>query len=158
MKDGTLRDNKLTRRQALASVGTLGAGAALGGCAMIRGGASHPNYSAAPSHIQGDALRLPVSQMTFPSSGVLLVIPGGDWPKLLVRRDPDGTYAVASANCTHFSCVLGWDGSQKQWACPCHGSRFGEDGAVLTGPAKRALLIPKHRMEGEVLVVELKQA
>jgi glycine/D-amino acid oxidase-like deaminating enzyme len=37
--------------------------------------------------------------------------------------------------CTHQGCVLRLDESLDTWACPCHGSRFGRDGAVIQGPA-----------------------
>lgn len=39
--------------------------------------------------------------------------------------------------CTHLGCMLTWNPDEKSWDCPCHGSRFGEDGKVLDNPAKR---------------------
>lgn len=37
--------------------------------------------------------------------------------------------------CPHMGCALKYNARERTWDCPCHGSRFGEDGAVLDGPA-----------------------
>jgi Rieske Fe-S protein len=55
--------------------------------------------------------------------------------KLAAYRAPDGTLSVRSAVCTHLYCVVEWNGIEKTWDCPCHGSRFAPDGSVVNGPA-----------------------
>ncbi len=37
--------------------------------------------------------------------------------------------------CPHLGCALKWNSQEHSWDCPCHGSRFGEDGQLLEGPA-----------------------
>ena len=37
--------------------------------------------------------------------------------------------------CPHMGCALKYNAQEHTWDCPCHGSRFTEDGAVLDGPA-----------------------
>ena len=37
--------------------------------------------------------------------------------------------------CPHMGCALKYNFQEHSWDCPCHGSRFGEDGRVLDGPA-----------------------
>jgi glycine/D-amino acid oxidase-like deaminating enzyme/nitrite reductase/ring-hydroxylating ferredoxin subunit len=55
--------------------------------------------------------------------------------KLAAYRAPDGALTLLSATCTHLYCVVEWNGIEKTWDCPCHGSRFAPDGAVINGPA-----------------------
>ncbi|MGC2854721.1 FAD-dependent oxidoreductase [Novispirillum sp. DQ9] len=55
--------------------------------------------------------------------------------KVGLARDRDGALHAVSAICTHMGCVLGWNGVEESWDCPCHGSRFSIDGDVLHGPA-----------------------
>jgi Rieske Fe-S protein len=50
-------------------------------------------------------------------------------------RDPAGELHLCSPRCTHLGCVVVWNAGERSWDCPCHGSRFAPDGAVLTGPA-----------------------
>lgn len=37
--------------------------------------------------------------------------------------------------CPHLGCALKWNRQERSWDCPCHGSRFGEDGKLLDNPA-----------------------
>ncbi len=37
--------------------------------------------------------------------------------------------------CPHLGCALKWNAAEHSWDCPCHGSRFAEDGTVLDNPA-----------------------
>lgn len=45
--------------------------------------------------------------------------------------------AAISTTCTHLGCIIGL--SETGFACPCHGSRFDQDGNVTGGPAPKAL-------------------
>ncbi len=57
---------------------------------------------------------------------------------VVVQQDADGTIHAFSGRCTHLGCHL--DRVQGDEAvCPCHGSRFRGDGAVVKGPATRPL-------------------
>jgi Rieske Fe-S protein len=56
-----------------------------------------------------------------------------------VYRDPDGELHGVSLRCTHLGCLLRFNAAETSWDCPCHGSRFDVDGAVLEGPAVRPL-------------------
>lgn len=52
-----------------------------------------------------------------------------------VYRDEDGVAHAVSIRCTHLGCLVRFNAAETSWDCPCHGSRFGTDGAVLEGPA-----------------------
>ena len=56
-----------------------------------------------------------------------------------VYRDARGTVTKRSAVCTHMGCIVDWNGAERTWDCPCHGSRFKPDGAVIAGPAESPL-------------------
>lgn len=45
--------------------------------------------------------------------------------------------AAISTTCTHLGCIVGI--SDTGFACPCHGSRFDQDGNVTGGPAPKPL-------------------
>lgn len=55
--------------------------------------------------------------------------------KVAVYRDDAGKIHKCSPVCTHLGCIVQWNGVEKSWDCPCHGSRFDALGKVLMGPA-----------------------
>jgi cytochrome b6-f complex iron-sulfur subunit len=59
-----------------------------------------------------------------------------DTRRLCIVREGNKLAAV-STTCTHLGCIVGI--SDTGYACPCHGSRFDQDGTVTGGPAPRAL-------------------
>jgi cytochrome b6-f complex iron-sulfur subunit len=50
-----------------------------------------------------------------------------------------GEFHAISAVCTHLGCTVQWKEERREFDCPCHGSRFGEDGSVIAGPAPTGL-------------------
>lgn len=51
----------------------------------------------------------------------------------------DGETCRLSAVCTHLGGILTWNGAEKSWDCPLHGSRFSRTGELLEGPATHDL-------------------
>lgn len=41
--------------------------------------------------------------------------------------------------CSHMGCGLKWNKIEHTWDCPCHGSRFTEEGKIIDNPAKKNL-------------------
>jgi glycine/D-amino acid oxidase-like deaminating enzyme len=73
------------------------------------------------------------------AAGEGAIMRDGTATKLAVYRGEDGSVVRRSAICTHAGCVVHWNGLEKCWDCPCHGSQFAPDGTVLNGPAVKPL-------------------
>lgn len=56
-----------------------------------------------------------------------------------VYKDEAGQCHVVNPHCPHLGCQLEWNPDEKSWDCPCHGSRFSYDGALMNGPAQTGL-------------------
>ena len=39
--------------------------------------------------------------------------------------------------CPHLGCALKWNKQEHSWDCPCHGSRFRQNGEIIDNPAKK---------------------
>jgi glycine/D-amino acid oxidase-like deaminating enzyme/nitrite reductase/ring-hydroxylating ferredoxin subunit len=55
--------------------------------------------------------------------------------KIAAYRDEEGTLHQFSAVCPHLKCIVRWNGTEKTWDCPCHGSRFDRLGRMVNGPS-----------------------
>ncbi|MBA2327817.1 MAG: FAD-dependent oxidoreductase [Actinobacteria bacterium] len=90
------------------------------------------NFKAA-KHLIGDRLRSrPDIEALSPGAGAIV---DADGEKAAVYRDNRGGLHAVSPVCTHLGCLVQWNTAERSWDCPCHGSRFTSDGAVLDGPA-----------------------
>ena len=74
-------------------------------------------------------------------AGSPLAFPAGTTTVLPERQvrivSTDQGIAAMSLVCTHLGCIVGE--SPTGYLCPCHGSRFDEQGKVIGGPAPRPL-------------------
>lgn len=58
-------------------------------------------------------------------------------PQLLINgfEATKNLLTFSKKRCPHLGCALKWNHAEHSWDCPCHGSRFSEDGKVLENPA-----------------------
>ena len=73
-----------------------------------------------------------------------------------LRRETNEV-TVYSPICTHLGCGFRWDGVEKKFKCPCHGSMFDPEGKVVGGPAPRPLDRLPARIENGRLMVLYKE-
>lgn len=92
-----------------------------------------------PTYLVRDRLKRPKGRSIadVPRGGGCVLLVDGE--RIAVSRDDAGTARAVSAVCTHMGCIVRWNGAERSWDCPCHGSRFDAAGRVLDGPASRNL-------------------
>jgi glycine/D-amino acid oxidase-like deaminating enzyme/nitrite reductase/ring-hydroxylating ferredoxin subunit len=62
-----------------------------------------------------------------------------DGKKYGAYKDEGELIHIVDAECSHMGCIIKWNGDEKSWDCPCHGSRYTNKGVVLNGPANSDL-------------------
>jgi cytochrome b6-f complex iron-sulfur subunit len=66
---------------------------------------------------------------------------GGDPTYIVITSDNTLEKYGINAVCTHLGCVVPWNQVDKQFQCPCHGSRYDATGKVVRGPAPLSLAL-----------------
>ena len=93
------------------------------------------------------------------ASGWMASHPEGD-RSLVQGLKGDPTYLVVegegaigaiglNAICTHLGCVVPWNSGENKFICPCHGSQYDPEGAVVRGRAPLPLALAHVAVEGE---------
>lgn len=114
-----------------AAVGFAVVGAACAACTRYGAPVAQPQAQTAteqaPPQVLGKAIDVPVN------GGVVY-----SDQKIVVTQPAEGEFKGFSAVCTHQGCVVN-DVTAGAINCNCHGSKFGLDGSVATGPATKPL-------------------
>jgi Rieske Fe-S protein len=118
----------LTRRTVVVGTGAAGAGLFLAGCST----AAEPSSGADPGGPAAGTVLGPASEVPVGSA----VIYGAEG--VVVTRPTDGNFAAFSTVCPHQGCEISRV-EDASVVCPCHGSTFALDGAVIEGPAETGL-------------------
>ncbi len=118
----------MDRRQALGRLGTGLLG--LCGCAGL------PTYLAT---LEGGTIELRRDEVEsgFGDGSAVRVRASGLEEEIALLRLGDGSLRALGTTCTHLGCQVRPGG--EFLVCPCHGSTFDRQGAVVRGPAQRPL-------------------
>ncbi|TAK65435.1 MAG: ubiquinol-cytochrome c reductase iron-sulfur subunit, partial [Bacteroidetes bacterium] len=65
----------------------------------------------------------------------------------------ENVYVALSPVCTHLGCTVRRDG--MAFRCPCHGSTYGMNGALLKGPAEHPLAQYTVKFHEDTLMINL---
>ena len=57
-----------------------------------------------------------------------------------IFKENNGKVHLLKSTCPHAKCEVRWNNAELSWDCPCHGSRFGVNGEVLTAPSVKGLM------------------
>ena len=107
---------------------------ALGGALPLRGAGAARAVYLTPT-VVGARLAVRVAD-AIAAGGLLVEDPRSDLP-IFLRRTPGGDYTAVSTKCGHRGCQV--EPAADRMACPCHGSEYTFEGAILQGPTQRAL-------------------
>lgn len=88
-------------------------------------------------HKNGDSQSYISSVDDIPPGAGGVIVKGKD--KIAVWKEEAGQCHAVSATCTHKGGTVTWNNADQTWDCPCHGSIFTKDGAVIHGPARNPL-------------------
>ena len=69
-------------------------------------------------------------------------------PGILVYRSGSTSVNVVSRYCTHQGCTV-----DSNYVCPCHNSKFANDGSVLQGPASSSLTTYSATVSGTNILI-----
>ena len=142
----TTQDNAVGRRQVLAGAG-IGLGAtAIAACSGSGQKAASPApESSAGTSAPGQAAGTLAKTSQVPvGSGVIV-------DDVVLTQPTAGVFKGLSTVCTHAGCAVSSVADGKI-TCPCHGSTFDLDGAVLKGPATKPLATVAVTVQGQDIV------
>lgn len=72
---------------------------------------------------------------------------------VLVILKEDNSLIAIEHTCTHMGCLVEWNKQENLFICPCHNSKFQEDGKVVEGLAISDLPIYQVKIENNTVFV-----
>ena len=122
-------DDPVNRRQFFLKLGLGSLGIAAAGTVAFAYQYLEPNVLYEPSPV----VNVGKPERYAPNSVTLDVNSG-----IYIIHSQEGFFSL-TAVCTHLGCLTTWQPEINMITCPCHGSKFNTDGAVVEGPAPKPL-------------------
>jgi Rieske Fe-S protein len=146
-----LRGIRVPRKTVIAGAGVGLATVALAACSGGESKDSGGSASAASEESSSPASSAPAAGEALTKTADVPVGAGVIVGKTVVTQPVAGQFKAFSAVCTHAGCLVNKiaDGTID---CPCHGSKFSLDGAVVDGPAKKPLDPVPVKVQGDSIV------
>lgn len=86
---------------------------------------------------------------TLLNAGGFIILSG-----VIIANTDGNTWVALSSTCTHNGCTIGYNATQNNFPCPCHGSVFNANGSVANGPATQPLKQYTVTREGSILTIK----
>lgn len=137
------------RRDFVQRLPSVASGLALGASTLVLAGCAGVRY-VVPRSRPG---RLVIGLRELDEDGQAFVQTPDMARPVYLRRLASGELVAVLASCTHQGCQPEPVG--ERLVCPCHGSEFSFEGAVLRGPAQRPLTRYPTSVEGDDVVVRV---
>lgn len=71
----------------------------------------------------------------------------------IILVNVEGEIRAFTSVCTHSQCTRNWVFGSTEATCTCHGSKFGQQGEVIQGPASRSLQQFEVDQDGNVITI-----
>jgi cytochrome b6-f complex iron-sulfur subunit len=129
-------------------------GTILEGCSSDDPVSSAPDLPTIQAAAAGGTITLTIdasSPLATVGNAALVQYSGGS---LLVACTAQSTFTALAAVCTHQGCTINGYSNQV-YTCPCHGSQFGVNGNVVSGPAATALRTFQTQFANNQLTISL---
>ena len=146
-------DVKIPRKTVIAGFGVGAAAVTLAACSSGDSGSGSSSSASSDSSASSES-----TSETSAAAGAALT-PTADVPvgsgvivgEVVVTQPVAGDFKGLSAVCTHAGCLVNEiaDGTIN---CPCHGSKYSLDGAVVNGPATKPLPPVAIEVQGDSIV------
>lgn len=147
MDSDQLRELRVPRKTVIAGAGIGLAAVALAACSSGGGATTESASSEAPGEADAPAAPEALTKTADVAVGSGVIV-----GEVVVTQPTAGDFKGFSAVCTHSGCTLNEvvDGTIN---CPCHGSKFSLDGAVVNGPATKPLTAQAITVQGDSILL-----
>ena len=76
---------------------------------------------------------------------------------VLVKETADKSLIAIDPTCTHAGCLVEWEEGENSFICPCHNSKFQEDGTLIEGLAVSDLVKYQVKVENNLVLVGMSE-